>query len=126
MTNNLWSANSPQRFWSCYPDPPSDVWDEATRRVACLLKFSGELKDIDEILEYRLGEKQFGSDRYKMGMAKRLNDRVKPFPQTDRAFHFIIQHCHIRSADSSKNFAKGTSNGHQPLGRQPPPPRLAM
>jgi peptidoglycan/xylan/chitin deacetylase (PgdA/CDA1 family) len=99
MTNNLWSANSPQRFWSCYPDPPSEVWDEATRRAACLLKFSGELKDIDEILEYSLGERQFGSDRYKMGTAKRLYYRVKPF--VPRSLISSLRRLYNRAKDQS-------------------------
>jgi peptidoglycan/xylan/chitin deacetylase (PgdA/CDA1 family) len=99
MTNNLWSANSPQRFWSCYPDPPSDIWDEATRRAACLLKLSGELIDIDEILEYSLGERQFGSGRYKMGTAKRLYYRVKPF--VPRSLISSLRRLYNRAKDQS-------------------------
>ena len=79
MTNNLWASNSPQRFWLCHPDPPAYIWAEAIRQAIRILQFPDEVKDIDDVLEYSLGEAQFGSDHYKLGLATRLYYRVKPF-----------------------------------------------
>jgi peptidoglycan/xylan/chitin deacetylase (PgdA/CDA1 family) len=76
--SNLWSSNHPQQFWQCVPDFPDVIWREAFARSLPLLGISEASRDIDSVLEYTLGEGQFGSDRYQLGPIRRLYYMLKP------------------------------------------------
>jgi peptidoglycan/xylan/chitin deacetylase (PgdA/CDA1 family) len=78
MMSNLWSSNLPQNFWLCQPDFPDEVWQQAAVRSIPLLDLGAQLSSIDQLLEYTLGERQFGSDRYHFGFTRSLYYWVKP------------------------------------------------
>jgi peptidoglycan/xylan/chitin deacetylase (PgdA/CDA1 family) len=74
----LWSANTPQTFWQCQPDPAQEQWAEAVRRAVPVLGLPVQADDIDTILELVLGEGQFGPERWRLSRAKRLYYALKP------------------------------------------------
>jgi peptidoglycan/xylan/chitin deacetylase (PgdA/CDA1 family) len=75
---NLWSQNSPQKFWLCQPDPPEAIWREAIQRALPLLEFNELPTSIDEILELTLGEGRFGESRWHLNSSRRFYYQVKP------------------------------------------------
>lgn len=79
MTSNLWMANSPQKFWLCNPDPPAEIWNLAIQNAIPVLGFPAEIKNIEDVLEYALGEARFGKNRYKIGVFRRIYYLLKPY-----------------------------------------------
>jgi hypothetical protein len=75
---NLWSINHPKRFWMCDPDFPDGIWRQAVECALPVLGISAAGHDMDSILEYTLGEAQFGADRYHLGRIRRLYYMLKP------------------------------------------------
>ncbi len=75
---NLWSSNHPARFWLCEPSPPDEVWKAAIDKALPVLGLPDQPTDADALLEAVLGEGQFGPDRYRMSLAKRVYYEVKP------------------------------------------------
>lgn len=83
MMENLWSDNAPRNFWRCQPDPPDEVWAEATRKAIPVLGLSHQKSDIETVLQLTLGEAQFGADHWQLSRTKRLYYMVKPYlPRT--------------------------------------------
>jgi peptidoglycan/xylan/chitin deacetylase (PgdA/CDA1 family) len=78
MTNNLWSANSPQDFWLCTPNPSVEIWNDAIKKAVSILNLPVSINNIDTILENTLGEAQFGPNRYQLGLFRRLYYIFKP------------------------------------------------
>jgi peptidoglycan/xylan/chitin deacetylase (PgdA/CDA1 family) len=78
MMSNLWSSNLPQNFWLCQPDFPDEVWQQAVVRSMPLLGLDYPISSIDQLLEYTLGERQFGADRYRFGFTRSLYYWIKP------------------------------------------------
>lgn len=76
--SNLWSANSPSNFWLCQPNFSEEVWLEAIVRSTPLLGLSSNMLNMDELLEQTLGERQFGANRYRFGLIRRLYYWLKP------------------------------------------------
>lgn len=74
----LWSSNLPKNFWLCQPDLPDEVWQEAIIRATPCLDLDHEISDVDQLLEYTLGERQFGPNRYEFGRVRRLYYWLKP------------------------------------------------
>jgi peptidoglycan/xylan/chitin deacetylase (PgdA/CDA1 family) len=79
MTSNLWSTNTPQKFWLLNPEPPDEIWNLAIQNAIGILDFPITIKSIEDVLECALGEARFGKDHYKIGMARRLYYFLKPF-----------------------------------------------
>jgi peptidoglycan/xylan/chitin deacetylase (PgdA/CDA1 family) len=79
MTPNLWSTNTPQKFWLCNPDPPAEIWNLAIQNSINTLDFPVAIKSIENVLEYSLGEARFGKNHYKIGMLKKIYYLLKPF-----------------------------------------------
>jgi peptidoglycan/xylan/chitin deacetylase (PgdA/CDA1 family) len=77
--SNLWNTNHPKQFWQALPELPDTTWQEALVRALPVLGISGLSHDIDAILEFTLGEAQFGRNRYKLGFARRMYYFLKPF-----------------------------------------------
>jgi peptidoglycan/xylan/chitin deacetylase (PgdA/CDA1 family) len=77
--SNLWFSNHPRNFWLCQPDFPEDVWQEAVVRATPILSAGEADLDLDAILEWTLGEGQFGPNRYRFGFARRVYYALKPF-----------------------------------------------
>lgn len=76
---NLWSANHPKRFWRFVDEIPEAIWDEVILQALPLLEISCKKDDIDDILQLVLGEGQFGSNRWRLSLAKRIYYELKPF-----------------------------------------------
>ncbi len=78
MSKNLWSANHPAAFWRCLSPISEQEWKEAIRGAAPVLGVSSQIEDINALLEWTLGEGQFGVGRWKLSPAKRLYYLLKP------------------------------------------------
>ena len=76
---NLWSANTPQRFWRCTVEFPADRWELAITEAAPVLELNSQVSDIEGILAQVLGEGQFGANHWQLSRAKRLYYHLKPF-----------------------------------------------
>ena len=79
MASNLWTANTPQKFWLFNPDPPAELWNLAVQNAIPILGFPAEIKKIEDILEYTLGEARFGKNRYKIGLFRSIYYLLKPY-----------------------------------------------
>ena len=80
---DLWSANTPARFWLCQPEPPEACWQAAVQKAMPVLGLSPPPEDIDQLLAFVLGEGQFGPDHWQLSPARRWYYRLKPFvPRT--------------------------------------------
>ena len=75
--SNLWSQNTPEKFWFCEPPVPDQYWQEAIRRSIHLLDLTGNV-DIDELLALTLGEGRFGPNHWSLSLPKRLYYALKP------------------------------------------------
>ncbi|HML20712.1 MAG TPA: hypothetical protein PKD09_03620 [Aggregatilinea sp.] len=76
--SNLWSSNHPSRFWLCDPSPSEEVWQAAIDKALPVLGLPDRPANADALMEAVLGEGQFGPDRYRMSLAKRVYYEVKP------------------------------------------------
>jgi peptidoglycan/xylan/chitin deacetylase (PgdA/CDA1 family) len=78
----LWNSNHPRNFWCCQPDFPAETWAEAIRRALPTLGLP-ETMEIESVLEWTLGEGQFGPNRYHLGLLRRVYYQFKPLiPRT--------------------------------------------
>jgi hypothetical protein len=75
---NLWSENTPARFWRCHPDPPIGDWFAAIESASPLLNLPVRAPDLDTLLALVLGEGQFGTDHWQLSLARRVYYQVKP------------------------------------------------
>jgi len=73
----LWNSNHPRNFWCCQPDFPAEIWAEAIRRALPVLGLP-ETMEIESVLEWTLGEGQFGPNRYHLRLPHRVYYRLKP------------------------------------------------
>jgi hypothetical protein len=81
--SNLWSCNTPERFWRCQPNPSAQQWAAAIQKAIPTLGLPTQPNDIDDVLAATLGEVQFGCDHWQMSRPKRLYYMVKPvLPRT--------------------------------------------
>ena len=76
MTNNLFSANTPQAFWQVQKDLPPTLWQTAIQ--AALPELGLDAKDIDTAIQLSLGEGQFGPGHWQLGFTKRIYYLLKP------------------------------------------------
>jgi hypothetical protein len=79
MMPNLWSSNTPARFWLCQPDVPDHQWAVAIQKAIPVLGLSPQPANLDELLAFVLGEGQFGPDHWQLSSARRWYYTVKPF-----------------------------------------------
>lgn len=79
MTTNLWSANTPSRFWMCEAHIPEDCWHRALVAAIPALQLTDAPDDVDALLALTLGEGQFGADHWRLGLATRMYYELKPF-----------------------------------------------
>jgi hypothetical protein len=77
ISSSLWNSNLPRNFWCFQPDLPDEIWSEAIKKALPLLGLS-ETMAIESVLEWTLGEGQFGSDHYELGLTHHLYYRLKP------------------------------------------------
>jgi peptidoglycan/xylan/chitin deacetylase (PgdA/CDA1 family) len=90
MTPNLWSTNTPQKFWLCNPDPHAEIWNSAIQNSIHMLELPVAIKNIEDVLEYVLGEARFGRNHYKLGIVKNIYYLLKPF--LPKSFIFQLRH----------------------------------
>jgi peptidoglycan/xylan/chitin deacetylase (PgdA/CDA1 family) len=76
---NLWATNRPRDFWLCEPDLPDEAWQEAMLRALPILGIDLPGADPGTLLEYTLGEGQFGTHRYQFSLSKRIYYKLKPY-----------------------------------------------
>ena len=99
MITSLYSNNHPRDFWHLMPDPSDDLWQEAIQRAIPVLGLPEQPEDLEAILTLTLGEAQFGPDRWRLTLARRLYYNVKPiFP---RMFINFIQCLNAKFAAQS-------------------------
>jgi hypothetical protein len=80
---NLWSSNTPERFWLSEPAISEQQWHAAIQKAVPLLGLPVQADDVDTLLALSLGEAQFGSDHWQLSSAKRLYYVLKPvLPRT--------------------------------------------
>lgn len=75
---NLWSANTPSRFWQCQADYTEGQWREAIGNSFPLLGLTSADTDIETILALTLGEGRFGSAHWNLSLPKKLYYLLKP------------------------------------------------
>lgn len=78
MNENLWSPNHPAAFWRCLSPVLAEEWRDAIRRAAVVLEVPSAAEDVHALLEWTLGEGQFGAERWKLSAAKRVYYLLKP------------------------------------------------
>jgi hypothetical protein len=79
--NNLWSQNTPQRFWCCQDIIDDDLWHAALRAALPVLELPGDIDitDTDSLLAAILGEARFGGGHWDLSPAKRIYYNLKPY-----------------------------------------------
>lgn len=75
---NLWSKNTPQKFWLCQPDLPEGSWSHAVNKALMELDLSLDAREKDNFLCMLLGEGQFGPDCWRLSSIKRAYYMLKP------------------------------------------------
>ncbi len=75
---NLWTQNTPDRFWLCQPDLPAGVWQDAVVYATPQLGLSKQPEDIDALLQATLGEARLGAHPWQLTPPRRLYYRLKP------------------------------------------------
>ena len=73
----LWSFNTPQRFWQCQPNPPEQLWQEAVRRSIPRLCLANGKCDVNSILALTLGEGRYGPEHWNLKSLKKFYYLVK-------------------------------------------------
>lgn len=76
--SNLWSNNTPQKFWLCQPDPSAEVWKDAFNKALLEFELPLQTQEIESFLYLVLGEGQFGKDYLKLSLLKRFYYLLKP------------------------------------------------
>lgn len=76
---NLWTQNTPDRFWLCRPDPPAELWQAAIEEALPVLGLSPRPQNVEALLAATLGEGQFGPHPWRLGPARKLYYEIKPF-----------------------------------------------
>jgi hypothetical protein len=96
---SVWSANTPRAFWQCQPDPSPERWQDAIQQAVPLLGLPVQADDVDTILEFVLGEGQFGPERWRLSAAKRLYYALKP--ALPRRFTQVLRRLHGSAASGA-------------------------
>lgn len=76
--NNLWSVNTPTRFWLCLQEISDQTWLAAIEGALPLLDLPTKPENLDALLEQVLGEGRFGPEHWQLSLAKRLYYELKP------------------------------------------------
>ena len=76
--SNLWSLNTPEKFWLWDQSIPEDIWSDAVQKSLPLLDLVAPAKDLDELMALTLGEGQFGPKHWQLSFPKRSYYFLKP------------------------------------------------
>lgn len=74
---NLWSENTPANFWQCDSSVAEAHWPDIIQGALQSSGLDGNQPDLDNLLEYILGEGQFGCNHWSLNTSKRLYYRIK-------------------------------------------------
>ena len=75
---NLFSANTPARFWRCLVELTEEQWQSAVTAATAVLPTPCQSNTVENLLEAVLGEGQFGAHHWRLGPDKRLYYALKP------------------------------------------------
>jgi hypothetical protein len=75
---NLWTLNTPARFWQSGASRTDAQWDQAVQRALPVLGLPDEPRDVEELLALTLGEGRLGGERWRLGPAKQAYYMLKP------------------------------------------------
>jgi len=78
MAHNLWSMNTPEKFWLCEAAFEKSLWEKAIQQSLTTLRLSETPIDVDHLLELTLGESQFGPDHWRLSRIRKLYYFLKP------------------------------------------------
>ncbi len=53
MSPNLWSQNTPEKFWLCEPDMQAELWEKAIAQSINVLELSEAPKSIDHLSRFK-------------------------------------------------------------------------
>lgn len=93
---DLWSSNTPARFWLCQPAVSGSQWQAAIQKAVPLLGLSVQPDDTETLLTLVLGEAQFDPNHWRLSPAKRLYYVLKPV--LPRAVTRFLRRLHNPSA----------------------------
>lgn len=96
LMTNLWSSNSPARFWCCTSVVEDRQWLAAVQQALPLLDLSCQPANLDELLACVLGEEQFGPGHWRLSAARRWYYALKPI--LPRSFTCVLRRMQSRSA----------------------------
>jgi hypothetical protein len=97
---SLWAANDPRRFWRCLEDFPEEAWEQAVRD-SLPAHFPPDLRTRGmDLMEWVLGEGQFGADHWTLTRLQRLYYTFKPL--IPRFVARRIQRARRRSSANSR------------------------
>ncbi|MHA1380883.1 MAG: hypothetical protein ACTSRG_21160, partial [Candidatus Helarchaeota archaeon] len=75
---NLFSQNTPERFWCCQINFKEEQWQAAIKAALPVLGINLKETDIDDLLSAVLGEGQFGHGHWSLSSSKRLYYVLRP------------------------------------------------
>lgn len=75
---DLFHNNTPDNFWLIKPQPPLDLWEEAIKVNLELLNLPVTITDVNELVEFILGEKLYGDDVWHLSPVAQLYYLIKP------------------------------------------------
>jgi peptidoglycan/xylan/chitin deacetylase (PgdA/CDA1 family) len=96
---NLWSSNTPARFWLPQSSVPAGVWQRAIEKAVPFLGLPVQPDDIAGLLAFVLGEGQFGPDHWRLSWAKHVYYMLKPV--LPRPFTCLLRRVHRHRAGST-------------------------
>lgn len=99
---NLWSSNSPARFWLCHPEPPEISWYLAIQKALPVLDLPDQPDDPDHLLSLVLGEGRFGTNHWQLSTPKRIYYIFRPI--LPRVLTQILRRLHNSSTIASFPF----------------------
>ena len=97
MTDNLYSANTPQTFWQVQTHIPPEIWEAAISKA--LPKLGLDADSLESALSLSLGEEQFGPDHWQFSFAKRAYYLLKPL--LPRSLTRIMRKAYSSSIEAS-------------------------
>ena len=102
--SNLWSNNTPQKFWLCQPDAPAEVWRDAVCNTLIEFNLPLQAQELDGFLCYILGEGQFGQNCWKLNPLKRSYYFLKPLLPCQLRYILRRIYKHLQEVRSQLNW----------------------
>lgn len=79
MKKDLFTRNTPDKFWQCSPSISAELWQEAVEQsLVCLQSPSASL-NADNLLAYIYGEESYGVNSWQLSRMRRFYYMLKPY-----------------------------------------------